>query len=72
MLGVDRLAPAEARNDLRPRHGNLAAFVVDEKCDGLFLTNFDAAQSADEEIGVEVLAAEFAVGDGLQAQLASC
>ena len=69
MIFVDRLTPPHPRNDLGPRYGNLAAFVVDEICDGGFLTDFHASQSTDEEIGVEVLAAELAVGDRLQPDL---
>ena len=68
MFGVNRLAPAQPRNDLRPGDRDLPAFVIDEIGDGLFLANFYAADPADEEIGVEILAAEFSVGDGFQAK----
>jgi hypothetical protein len=43
--------------------------MVDEECDRLFLTDLDAAQSADEKIGVKVLPAKLAIRDGLQPNL---
>ena len=45
------------------------AFGVFHEGGKVTLTDLDAAQPAHEEIGVEVLAAEFAVRDGLQADL---